>query len=418
MKERAITLLLALGALLAFYALFMPKPQSGQQIALPLSTEGRDAGYQGAWRWLRSQGIRVISLRSRYDALDRVAPSPTGNLLVSTLPHAVPARAGESEQLRSWLQRGNTLLVMAALNDTPPWALDAAPQDFLNTLARMSGMRFDKVPESGSARVGTSIRETLQLLVEPQREMLFPTGPHGLTDGVGSVATQSEYPASRWVAVRQATTMTLELARLADDRPAMWLLREGQGQILVLAHASPFSNAVIGQQDNARLLANIVARSLVPGGVVLFDDAHQGLADYYDARAFFADARLHRTLLWLGVLWLLFVLGWQRLRPQADRWQPADVTRFIEVTGDFLAARVPPQQASQRLFANFFNAIRRRIGLAEDGEPVWEWLAAQASVPQPDLQKLQQLHADTLAGHRIDLVTLQNRLTDLAGKLT
>src|SRR5690606_14164004 len=145
-------------------------------------------------------------------------------------------------------------------------------------------------------------------------------------------------------------------------------------------------------------------------GAVLFDDAHQGLVNYYDARAFFADPRLHRTLLWLALLWLLFVLGWQRLRPGTDDWQPADVTGFIKVTGDFLAGRIAPGHAGQRLFANFFNTIRQRLGQPQDGRPVWDWLATHAAVPEEDLQELRRLHARTHSGERIDLVHLQNCL--------
>lgn len=426
MKERLVTLILALGAFVLFYALFVPKPAAdADSIALPVSTEGRDAGYQAVWRWLQSQGIQVVSYRDRYGSLDRQPLPATGNLMISTLPHKVPARDEEARKLDAWLQRGNTLLVMAALNDTPPWAV-GAPPGFLNTLARLTGLHFRPLPEKASDETSAarSIRQAVQQFIEPQRGTVIPRGSHALLDGVRSVAAQSEYPASRWTA-SSTGALALELgerADAADDsdvaEPAIWLLRRGQGQVVVVAFASPISNALIGERDNARLLANIVAWSLAGEGAVLFDDAHQGLVSYYDAKAFFADPRLHRTLMWLGLLWLMFVLGWQRLRPHGDDWQPADVTRFIQVTGDFLAGRIAPDRAGQRLFANFFNTIRQRLALPQDGQPVWEWLAAHASVPEADLQQLRRLHARTHAGQRIDLVDLQNCLTKTAGKLT
>ena len=42
---------------------------------------------------------------------------------------------------------------------------------------------------------------------------------------------------------------------------------------------------------------------------MIIDDAHQGLVSFYDPDKFFGDSRLHRTLLWLLGLWLVFVLG-------------------------------------------------------------------------------------------------------------
>ena len=58
----------------------------------------------------------------------------------------------------------------------------------------------------------------------------------------------------------------------------------------------------------------IVRSSLGANGRVIIDDAHQGLVSFYDPDKFFGDSRLHRTLLWLVGLWLVFVLGPRRLR--------------------------------------------------------------------------------------------------------
>jgi hypothetical protein len=203
----------------------------------------------------------------------------------------------------------------------------------------------------------------------------------------------------------------------ATAEPAVWLKRNGQGQIIVVAFASPFSNALIGEQDNARLLANIVAWSRAGRGAVLFDDAHQGLVSYYDAKAFFADSRLHRTLLWICALWLVFVLGWQRLRPHSDSWNPVDVTTFIKVTGGFIAGRVGVNRTGQRLCENFFNRIRQRLALPQNGLPLWDWLDAQASIPARELAQLRRLHALAQTRQRINLIQLQNCLTTIMGIL-
>jgi hypothetical protein len=428
-------LLLALGALALFYMVLMPKPRDESRLpSQPVSIDIRGDGYQALWRWLDAQHIRALSFRDRYDKLAAAGIPASGNLLITTLPHQAPVRGKELDDLDAWLARGNTLLLLAAMDDTPRWSLGMTP-DFLPILTRMSGLAFVELrppkPAAGNAAGGTppssvtkSAQRVLQSLLQPQRGSIAPRIRHPLLEGVQSIATESAYPAARWLASGNHGALALDLGDRTDHvagitvpEPALWLLPRGEGQVIVLAYASPFTNAVIGRDDNARLFANIVAWSAGTRGAVLFDDAHQGLVNYYDPKAFFADHRLHRTLLWILLLWLLFVLGWQRMRAPASSWNPVDVTTFIKVTGGFLAARSGANATALRLLGNFFNGIRQRLALPQDGEPVWDWLAAQATVPPAELARLRALHARAQARERIDLVQLQNCLTGITGKL-
>ena len=129
---------------------------------------------------------------------------------------------------------------------------------------------------------------------------------------------------------------------------------------------------------------------------------------FYDSAKFFSDPRLHHALWWLFALWLVFVLGPRRLRGTAPAWNPLDVTTFVRATGGFMARVLQPAAAGQRLFANFFNEIRGRLGLALDGAPVWEWLGAHGAIPAADLDRLQELHRRSAARRRIDLAELHN----------
>jgi hypothetical protein len=56
--------------------------------------------------------------------------------------------------------------------------------------------------------------------------------------------------------------------------------------------------------------------------------------------------------------------------------------------------------------------------LPEDGAPVWEWLDAQAGLRARDLADLRRLYDRSLAGRRVDLIRLQNLLSQMQGKLT
>jgi hypothetical protein len=427
MKERLTTFALAIGALALFYALLFPKPPPDrEEIDLPLSTETRAHGYQALWRWLKAENVPLRALHQPYSELSK--SSGRGDVLIATMPPQVPQRRAELADLDAWVARGNTLVVMAALDDTPPWCLGADP-GFLRTLGRMTQIEFDAEAEragkgdAAAAKTASRRKGGVRLLKapEPERSVFRARGSGPLFDGVRSVAALSEFPASHWKGTAADRSAVLEIGeRPAADaaaEPVAWLRRQGEGQVLVIGFASIFDNALIGEQDNARLLANIIAWSRDPRGSVIFDDDHQGAVEYYDAKAFFHDPRLHRTLLWVIVLWLLFVLGWQRLRPVAVEWNPIDITHSIGITGEFFAGALSPAAAGARLFENFFNSVRRNLGLPEDGRPVWEWLAADARTGASDLAALEQLYARTQSGRRVDLIKLQNLTSRILGIL-
>jgi hypothetical protein len=428
-KERLTTFALAIGALALFYALLFPKPPPDREEPdLPLSTESRAHGYQALWRWLKAENVPVKALHQPYSELSK--SSGRGDVLIATMPSRVPQRRAELVDLDAWVARGNTLVVMAALDDTPPWCLGADP-GFVKSLGRMTRLDFDAKPEpaakgdAAGAKPDRHGKLELRVLkqLEPERSMFRARGSEPLFDGVRSVVALSEFPASHWngTAVDRSAVLEIGERPAAADataaEPVAWLRRHGDGQVLVIGFASIFDNALIGEQDNARLLANIIAWSRDLKGSVIFDDDHQGAVEYYDAKAFFHDPRLHRTLLWTIVLWLLFVLGWQRLRPAAGEWNPIDITHSIGITGEFFAGALSPAAAGARLFDNFFNTVRRNLGLPEDGRPVWEWLAADARTGAADLAALEQLYARTRAGRRVDLIKLQNLTSRILGIL-
>jgi Domain of unknown function (DUF4350) len=426
-KDRLITLALAAGALAAFYVLFMPKPELPQErVTRPLSTEAGPNGYLGLQRWLAGAKIPVISLRDRYGALATVTPTAkTGNLLITTAPHIYPLRDSEAQPLQDWITAGNTLLVLAGLSDTPEWSMgEGVDAQFMDHMQTMTGLTFKMIPppapkEGDKVQQPTTRDAVLAVtrLVEPTRYESSPNGEHPLLDGVHSIRAVSEFPTAQW----QASSERAVVLELASDHtsgvPALWLMPYGDGQVIVSAYGSLFTNKVLGELDNARLLGNIVHWSLGEKGHIIIDDAHQGLVAFYDPDKFFADARLHRALLWLLALWLVFVLGPRRLRGATDSWNPLDVTSFVRATGGFMARVLRPAAAAQQLFANFFNEIRSRLGMPTDGAPLWDWLAARSVIPAADLNRMQDLHRRVVARRRIDLAELHNLIARVRAQL-
>ena len=443
MRDRLLTLALAFGAFVAFYVVLAPKPSAPQEHATrPISTETGPNGYLGLVRWLEAEHVPVLSLRDRFDKLIGMPglEASAGNLLVSTAPHLYPMRDSEVLPLRLWIQRGNTLLVVAGLSDTPDWSMDeGVDPEFLEHLQSMTQMSFtqltdeseegDKAAEQQPAEPAnkedsedeapswSDAVNAQTKLEQPLHFAMEPAGDHPLLDGVSVVSALSEYPTAKWEGWFNETG-AMELAHDPESgAPVLWLMPSGRGQIIVSGYGSILTNKLLGEESNARLFANIVRWSLRDRGKVIVDDAHQGLVAFYDPEAFFGDSRLHVTLWWLFGLWLLFVVGSQRLRPSQSRWNPVDITGFVRATGGFMARVMRPATAGQQMIANFFNDARKRIGLPADGTPVWDWLKMQPVVASDDVERLQALHAKVQQGRRVDLSQLHNLLVRLRAAL-
>jgi Domain of unknown function (DUF4350) len=410
LKQRAVTLLLVIGALVVFYALFFPKPGGLDNAAPPpLSTENGPDGLAGMRQWLVLAHIPVASLRERYEGLDRLTPAGTGNVLITSLPQRLPMNTPEAQALGRWVERGNTLVVLAALDDTPRWAAGAGPE-LIAELARIT--RFDFFLRD------TSRAASLRSLFGSSTLLVQPRGRHPLLMGVHEVRDVSALPAARWIGSPAAGAAALAIAERratrADERDALvWVEPRLAGQEIVCAFAAAFSNAQIAQADNARLLANIIAWSRAPAGRVIFDDAHQGLVDFYDPQAFFSDPRLHDTLWWILLLWLVWVLGSQTLRNQEGVARPVDETALIEASGRFYSAQVSTHEAARRLLTNFFDEVHRRLRQTQDGSPPWEWLATQSAVAPATLAALRECQARLAAGGRVNLWQVQNLLAQI-----
>lgn len=337
MKERIITLLCALGAIALFLSLFLPGNAAhlaGNDVPRPTTAERGGNGYYAALQWLDSQHVRARSLRDRFERLAGRAGTPEGNVLIITLPVSADFRPGELRALDRWVRAGNTLIVLAALADNPDWAFS------LGNLA------------SGDLRLLTGLDFTVSARERPAGAAtlhLLPNRPHAYFEGVHDAVAVSEHPARSWTVKLPAEGFVFALAHERESgEGVLWTRAAGSGRIIVSTLGSVFTDRAVGLGDNARLLANLIGANVKSGGMVLFDDAHQGLGSEYDPAAFYRDPRLYRTIGVLVLLWLLWVLGATRLRvPVATLALPQEA-ELVRATGDFWHAysrRPPPPGA-------------------------------------------------------------------------
>jgi hypothetical protein len=441
MRERGITLLLALAALVVFYGLWLrpaPTLDPNADAARPTSAERRGNGYAGLFEWLQRTGVRARSWRERYTGLLGDDLPSRGNLLVLTLPAVEIFRSEEFGALDKWVRRGNTLLINAALLDQPSWAVgresgavveieSLTSIEFETRAAREA--RLDDTPlaqrvreadardanpeEEPEEKVRPPGRSFDRFDAGPEKIELDATGPHALLAGVRKLALETDYEPQQWSLRLPYDNFVLTLARGADGEGAAFEQRLGAGRILLVAGGTLFSNRAIGNDDNARFFANIVSVTMAPDGVVLFDDLRQGLSASYDPARFYRDKRLYTTIGILLALWLVWVVGSTRLRAPTVAMHDPSEAELVRRAGGLVARTVAPWRAALAMFDHFFAAVIRGRERADQ----WHWLERHAAVLPQELDQLKGWYADAHAMRKLPLVPLQNLLDNLERRL-
>jgi hypothetical protein len=413
MKDRLVTAAGALVALAILYAMFFQRTEA--PVTRPVTIEAGRNGYAAVSRWIEAAGYRVVSFRERFDRLIDPEPERTpnlprrGNVLITTMPHLLPVRSREHESLKAWLRSGNTLLILAALNDTPEWTPQNRGQSFLQDLQIMTGVRFVQEgagPAAAQEPRRPSIRSGTEIELEPVQG-------HPLMNGVTVLRGYSDADSALWRPSVPDSSPAL-LLRIAEERSsgldAGWQRAYGNGHIIVLASGTMLTNHLVAEADAGRFVGNLLSHHVGGDGVVIFDDMHQGLSVIYDAAAFYGDPRLHRTLWFLLAAWFVYVLGSSnRLAPPAPGRAAPRQRDFLEAVGGFMARRLAARDAGALLLEAWFDDVRRSRGLRADSPP-WDALEATPTLDRGTYERLRRYHATLAEGRAVNLVRLHNTL--------
>jgi hypothetical protein len=329
-----------------------------------------------------------------------------GNLLIVTVPAAEPFSGEELRALGRWIAAGNTLLVLAALADSPEWA-SASGAGATADVSLLTGLTLEPAP----------IRASQDL--PWRRSTLIPTRPEGYFEGVEQAVALSDRPAGAWRLRLPHESFVLALGRQRETgEEALWVGAQGRGRIIVSAFASLFSDRALGLSGNARLLANLVGGAVGDRGAVIFDDLHQGLSDIYDPARFYRDPRLHQTLAVVAAVWLAWVLAGAPARLRAARWapEPRGQAELVAVSGRMLARVLPPAVAARGLIDHFLGRVQERLGT----HVPWEALERHPGLALSDIRQLRAWHEASLREppeRRIVLARLHNLIQRIEGKL-
>jgi hypothetical protein len=447
MKDRLVTLLGALLALAVVYALFLQR-RGEPPATRPLSIEAGQNGYLALRSWLERERVKVVSLRERYTTLlDNPALAERGNVLIITMPFRTPLRYSEVQSIDALVSRGNTVLLLAALDDSPEWLAASDQADFHDNIAALTGLRVATLRQEARARAAQRGRsasstddadddaehepETGQkpavppaaraaarsgrLPIQPHTEIVLePAVAHPLLAGVETLRGYSDDTSDVWVA--HNTNRYQLVLRLAEEAStgvdAIWQLPRGRGQIILAASGSLLANRNIGQGDARAFVRNLLRYHLGPGGAVIFDDMHQGLSSLYDASALLRDARLWHTIWFVLGAWFVYILG------SSNRLAPPKTTRSVPRQGDFVAAagglmarRLDRRAAGLLLIDEWLEEVRRARGLPP-GTPLWPELEATPTLARGVYQELHAFHSKLTAGQAVDMVRLHNSLKE------
>jgi hypothetical protein len=413
--------------------------------AKPLSVEAGGNGYLGLARWLTGQGVRVVSLRNRYATLpDDASLAARGNVLVVTMPFSTALRGSEIVPLQRWISAGNTVLILAALDDTPDWSPPTTGQEFLGNLVALSGIRFragtdaqagapgdaDDGEEPADGQGGERERDAGRRGAPAPREVrpfattrapiaarteieIEPVGEHPLLEGVEPLRGFSDDESQLWTGIPPSPVHGLALRlgyESTSGADALWQVPRGNGQVIVAASGTLLANRNIGEGGARDFVRNLLRYHLAADGAVIFDDMHHGLSSLYDAAAFAGDPRLKTTLWFVLAAWLVYILGSSnRLAPpRAPRSAPRQGA-FLAAAGGFMARRVDKRAAARLLVDEWLEEVRRARALPR-GPDVWAELERTPALARDLFESIRGFDRRLEEGGSVDLVRLDNAL--------
>jgi hypothetical protein len=282
----------------------------------PLTGCMRDNGTGGASglaRWADRIGIPVRSLEVPVSEASEALPQPAGNCVL-TMGNGPWSPAGDAldpvswRNAHDWLARGNALIIVTT-----------APQDLPKTL------RQDLVP----ANIVETTTEPGPSFSEPTVDSRPETTAVPVTVG-GDLAVETKGP--RWSVPKAegaAPDPKAPAPSAPGKDPARWLMAAdgrggvlyripvGRGAVYVLLDEFAWTNAGLDHGDNARVLAGILHREEVRGGVLAFDEYRHGHGRTESFLAYVLNLPGSSALMAMAAIWglLCYYGGNVRLRP-------------------------------------------------------------------------------------------------------
>lgn len=413
MSDRVVNLLAALAALAVLVLLFMPRNEV--HVSFPTTVETGPDGLYAMKTWLDESGIKTSSLRQGFQAL-----KGTGNLLVISWPTEQPIGDDEFRHLRSWLNHGNQLVVLAAIDNLPAWSLPRE-RDIDKTLTALGVQQARKKGKATGRTKQRNVRSDLKqvsAMVAGRDVTYHPTLDTRLFYGIHAF-TMPQPVIGRRLALNDPKASYLPLLE-RGNHVVLWFMSSARldNGMFLFTSSSPFSNQLIGKRGHRQLLKNLLDLYLEPGSSVIFDDFHQGLSNVYDVHAFLSDPRFYATLLTLILLWLIYISFYAaRFGPPNRHDDRAGTEAFLRRLGNFLARTARRDDINSQLLASFNNAWRRHHRLPQNGDSIVGLLTSTGVASADAVQELRALQEQIQRRKGQSPLVVQRRLTNIRGQL-
>lgn len=415
MKDRLVTLVSVLAALLVVLLLFAPRTNTEKPISLPTSEDSGNHGLKGLKAWLQREQVPMLSWRKPLPSLLRQAQlAENGHVLLLSMPSLEKIQDQEWLALKLWLEQGNTAIMLASAFQQPEWVeqQDECLEQLKHFFKRY-GLTLDTealTAEDSSSQddsLSASVNR-LQENIHAQIPLLKTLTPDTTLFSPHKVKTLTTLAAPGLLAKKPDFSRTdgpipvVTLLRFDDDQPAAWLIAHNNSRIVILLAADLFNNTRLASSDNALWFSSLLSHLRNESGAVIFDDYPFGLRDLYSSEQFFSDPRLYQTLACILLLWLSYALGYSnRLAPVREKNARLTALSVVDVMAGFFARRVDAQQLSKALISHLLSTIAKRRHFATEALAL-DWLS---QIQRGENKELHVIH-QVLAGQKISLIHL------------
>ncbi|MDX2507769.1 MAG: hypothetical protein QNL62_25290 [Gammaproteobacteria bacterium] len=400
--------------------------QQNIPVSRPTSEDTGKHGMFALYQWLTRSGVRTFSLRKPVHRLMEGELSGSGNVMLISLPYANQTLESEWSAVNRWIEQGNTVVLsVAGLYAKPEWAVSA---DIFEPIKKITAEEFSLSSNKFTVNEGDVIDQDegfalsdLQEQVDmfkSKRLKLTPTVRYSLFEGIEALDTyyqpvlmqsykKEEDRAEEKVYYSiesDSARLGLGLLSIANsaasedvdealsgmfDHNVMWLLPVGDGWIYLSAFPDMLGNNVLKQSQNARWFTQLLQLHLSSSGHVIFNDYPFGLSEQYDADAFFADKRLHYTLVFISLFWLVYALLFSpRLAPVRSKKTLQGNKNFVDAAAGFLSRRVKDQAVAKALSMALIEELQTKTQLK--GKQLWNWLQDNPDILNDDIAILKR----------------------------
>ena len=362
-----IRILLVIVAIVVLLAFLDRNPQkSHQNTWVPSSFNPVGAGHLAFYETLKELKWPVERWR---DPFSRLAATGSGNVLIVTrspVKAQVPFSELELDLLNDWVSKGNTLLLLGALDATESPDLQAFLQKLGFVLAPKTDSLTDIV-RTFNAQLESEVKVPMangkEFLILPRRVPLPVEIPQG--------------------------------ARILGGEPGQPFLVEvpdGAGRIICGNSAELLSNGWLGRGDNLVAVLGLIA----PGGKgpkqLLFEESHHG----YSAVYAFADLFSDKGLRFAGLLTLLgaatfFGSALVRFGPVVplQRESGRSTLEFVDSIADLYLRADLRDETLQAVFHETHQRVLLRLNLPPTASH--ELIASRLAQAHPHLPKWKNL---------------------------